>query len=175
MELEFLLWLQKYHHPILDLLFYTSSKIIDYGWIWFGIILFTLWFKPIRKYARCIGLGIACEFITVSLLIKPMVQRLRPCMVRAIVDCPKEFSFPSGHSAFVMVLASLAYFQKWQYRFWIYGFASVVIVSRLYLFVHYPSDVLFGSIVGWLIGYGVYQIDRHFFQKELAYEDTNLA
>ena len=87
-----------------------------------------------------------------SSVIKFLVERPRPCHVlgdvRLLVDCGGGLSFPSSHAVnhFAAALV-LAYFLP-RGRWWLFGYASVIAFSRVYVGVHYPLDVLGGAVIG---------------------------
>lgn len=66
-------------------------------------------------------------------------------------NCPKDYSFPSGHSATAFAAATvLTFFDK--KRKWLYYFAAILIAySRIYLGCHYFFDVFFGSLIGYFL------------------------
>lgn len=93
-----------------------------------------------------------------SSLIKKIIARPRPCHtvdsipilqnVRLLVDCGSGFSFPSSHA--VNNFAAASYFSYF-YRRWTLGFfffAALVAFSRVYVGVHYPSDIVGGAVIG---------------------------
>jgi len=87
-------------------------------------------------------------------LLKPIFGRIRPCHSIALstpLGCSRSYSFPSGHATNIMAFAIFVMLNN---RKWGPGFlflALVVSLSRLYLGVHYPSDIL----GGWLVGAGL--------------------
>ena len=91
-----------------------------------------------------------------SNVIKFWFERQRPCQVlhnvHLLVSCGSGFSFPSSHAvnnfAGAIVLAFFIPRAKW----WFFGFASLVAFSRVYVGVHFPSDVLGGGIIGMICG-----------------------
>jgi undecaprenyl-diphosphatase len=94
-------------------------------------------------------------------VLKNAVTRERPCTaiegIRLIVGCPKSYSLPSGHSissfAFAVPLFFLSReYMRMQWRLYPLVLASVIAFSRLYLGVHYPTDVLAGVVLGAGIG-----------------------
>ena len=91
-----------------------------------------------------------------SSFLKEIFGRIRPCRtlegVRLLVDCGGGLSFPSSHAVNNFAAASvISHFYRNQKWFW-FSFAATVAVSRTYVGVHYPSDILVGSIVGIAIG-----------------------
>jgi undecaprenyl-diphosphatase len=95
-----------------------------------------------------------------SFIIKEIFERLRPCAnlehVRLLVPCPGGHSFPSSHAtnnfAAAIVLSKYFPYYKWLY----FSIAALIAFSRVYIGVHYPSDIIGGAFLGLIIGYGVY-------------------
>jgi undecaprenyl-diphosphatase len=104
----------------------------------------------------------------ISVIIKNLVQRLRPCHEPALQglvhlfngECGGKFSFVSSHAtnSFDVAMLSLQFIRKRWFTFSIIIWAAVIGYSRVYLGVHYPGDVICGSLLGVLIGWGVYNL-----------------
>ncbi|MDD3810537.1 MAG: phosphatase PAP2 family protein [Erysipelotrichaceae bacterium] len=114
----------------------------------------------LRKSTRTNGMKLALAliicFAIVNLGLKPLIARARPFNYRDIallVGIPLDFSFPSGHSAIFMALTSSLFYSKSRTWPWFLLLALVVGFSRLYLYVHFPSDVIGGFALGWLAGW----------------------
>lgn len=104
------------------------------------------------------------DFTSASIL-KPFFQRLRPCRdplvamwFRELVPCGGGYSFPSSHATNHFALSLfIAFTLGRRYPgiiFWALSWAVLVAFAQLYVGVHYPSDLLFGALLGSLIGYG---------------------
>ncbi len=89
-----------------------------------------------------------------SSVLKHFFGRLRPCHVlqgvRLLVDCGSGLSFPSSHAVNNFAGATILshYYRKYAWGW--FTFASLVALSRPYIGVHYPSDIVGGALIGWL-------------------------
>lgn len=95
---------------------------------------------------------------------KDLVARVRPCRavdtIRLIIPCPKSFSMPSGHATSSFACAVPLWYLTREYsaaawRLYPVALAAMIAFSRLYLGVHYPTDVLVGGMLGSAIGLGL--------------------
>ena len=143
-------------NPFFNSIMPVISEISD-GPILFAVSL-VLMFSRKRKL-KLLGLimlaGLTVSFYVVSGL-KALVARPRPSLVLTdvfLLAKEKSMSFPSNHAAtsFMAATALTAYFKRYAAVF--YSFAAAVAVSRVYMGVHYPSDVLAGAVIGIAIGY----------------------
>lgn len=129
----------------------TSLGNLSFIWIMAGIMLFSI--KKYRKYGFMIFLSLIFCALIGNITLKPLVARIRPFDAYPLIDgllikAPHDYSFPSGHtmSSFAPVTV-LLYFNK-KIGLCALFIGSLIAFSRLYLYVHYPSDVLAGIVIG---------------------------
>ena len=130
-------------------------------------IVALLGFHKYRGLACLIAIGITIG-LTDSIghyILKEGIQRLRPCHVIpqdivGLVSCSNSFSFPSNHAANTFAAATLLSlcFRNTALIFMVFVFALIVCYSRVYLGVHYPSDVLGGMILGSAMWFSTYMV-----------------
>ena len=138
-----------------------------YGWVFFvslWLSLFVFGGKKGRILALLVILVIAIADQFSSTFVKNFVLRSRPCWnddnglpiipaLRHLIDCGGGYSFPSSHAVNNFAAAT---FLSYYYRKWapaLFGFAALIAFTRLYLGVHYPSDVLGGACIGTAISF----------------------
>lgn len=153
-----LLWIQENMRSAwLDVVMPFYSSLGNGGVIWIAIALVCLCLKPYRRVGVTMLCGLAMGLLVGNLLLKPFVARPRPCWldpnVSLLIPTPKDFSFPSGHTLSSSIAATVLWLSP---RRWL-GIVGIVLAggmafSRLYLFVHFPSDVFVGIFLGVLIG-----------------------
>jgi undecaprenyl-diphosphatase len=155
---------QTLSNPVGDVLW---PLITDYDKLWvIRIPLVLLWLWLLVKGGKA-GRTAAIMIVPVlflsdkisSSLLKELVERARPChdaamlgqSIHLLVDCGPGKSFPSSHAVNNFAIATVfsAYYPRW--KWWFLGWASLVALSRPAVGVHYPSDVLGGAIIGFLI------------------------
>ena len=151
-ELPVLWWIREHlTNPFLDTVMPYISSLARHGEFWILLALILACFKKTRKAGVAMGIAMACGYLIGNMGLKNLFARTRPydmTEVQLLVAKLHDFSFPSGHTL-VSIEAATAltyYHRKW-------GIAALVLAvliaySRLYLFVHYPTDVLAGAILG---------------------------
>ncbi len=129
----------------------------DAGIFWIALSVLLLLIPKTRRLGAVMALALILEALICNLMIKPLVARARPYdlnpTVQLLLKAPSDYSFPSGHTGASFAAASALLFQK--SRLWIpTGILSVLIgFSRMYLYVHYPTDVLAGAALGIITGW----------------------
>ena len=161
-EFGILYFLQSLHTPWLDAVMKNITHLGDSGifWILTGLALFC--FKKTRRMGFCVLLSLAGGLLIGNIFLKNLVARDRPCWIdptiQLLVASPKDFSFPSGHTmaSFEAAVSILLYNRRWGAAALV--LAALIAFSRLYLFVHFPSDVLTGLVLGTVIAVAVHKI-----------------
>lgn len=140
----------------LDWFFVAVTSLSDKGIFWILLAVVLLCFKKTRKIGACLGVALVLGEIFGNQILKNIFERPRPYTVNpdanVIINKLSSFSFPSGHSrcAVECAVAIFANNKKW-------GAAAIVLAvltcfSRLYLYMHYPTDVLAGACLGVIDG-----------------------
>jgi undecaprenyl-diphosphatase len=159
-------------------LFDMIMPFITNKYNWYPLITI-LWFylvirggKKGRTVAFLIIPIIALSDTLSGRLLKPLIGRVRPCHlldnVHLLVDCGASFSFPSAHTSNMFASAALfaAHYGKAITISW-FLFAGLIGYSRVYVGVHYPTDLLGGAILGILCALLVIQVWRRVEERAL--------
>lgn len=157
-ELAVLDWIQAHLRcGFLDAVLPVVSWTCDHGEIWILLAAVLLLWKKHRWTGVSVSFALILDLICCNMILKPLVGRIRPFAVNTAVELltapPADASFPSGHTAasFAAVFALRASGSPlWKPAAVL---ASVIAFSRLYLYVHWPTDVLGGILVGAVAGW----------------------
>lgn len=158
-EFDILYALQEIHNPILDKIMLFVTSLGDDGILWLAIGVICLFLKKHRKMGMQLLLSMLCTFILGNLILKNVFARPRPCdidtAVTLLLSRPHGHSFPSGHSINSMVAAVALFLNNKKIGIPAVIIASLIGFSRLYLFVHFPTDVLGGFAIAILVAIAV--------------------
>ena len=143
--------------PFLDTVMPTVTHLGDGGILWIALAVILLCLPKYRKTGLSMGVALLMGLLICNLWLKPWIGRLRPfdyqlqCYGRVIpllIKAPTDFSFPSGHTiaSFEAATVLLLRHKKWGTPALI--LAILIAFSRLYLYVHFPTDVLTSVILG---------------------------
>ena len=163
-DYQLLLEVQKFlGNRFLDAFFSSFTALGNHGLIWILLIIVLLAHKSTRKLGVLAGIALLLEFGLNDYVLKPLIARPRPYStfeIVPIIELPSGFSFPSGHSASSLAVATMIMLGKHPARHVVMVFALMMAFSRIYLMVHYPSDVLAGIVVGISCAFVVYFLAR---------------
>ena len=134
------------------------TKLGDAGIVWIILTVILLLLPKTRKSGVYMAVALIADLIICNVILKPIVARIRPYSinqtVHLLVTPLKDYSFPSGHTAASFASVSALYFAGRKRMAAGTLIVSVLIAfSRMYLYVHYPTDVLGGLIIGLLCGW----------------------
>lgn len=170
MEMKILDLIQKLRIPPLDTFFTIFTRVGDHGEIWLAIFLVLLFTKKYRRVAIFALVAMAVELLMVEGLIKNIFERPRPFLlnenIQLLIKAPHGYSFPSGHTASSFAFASVLFLNRVPFRKTIMTLAALMGFSRLYLYVHYPTDVIAGALLGILIGWVVVYVQRKYYSEK---------
>lgn len=133
------------------------TQLGDAGLIWIILSIGLIISKKTRKIGFVMIIALILNGIICNTILKPMLARIRPfdvnTAIKLLINKPRDFSFPSGHTSASFTAASVLFFRKSKLFVPSLVLAFLISFSRLYLYVHYPSDVLAGLVLGVLCGY----------------------
>lgn len=156
-DLSVLDWIQAHLRcQVFDAIVPKITFLGEAGWIWILLAVVLLARKKTRPLGLAVGVALLLDLLLCNCLIKPLVARPRPYTFRQIellVREPRDYSFPSGHTAASFAAAGALLFSRCR-NWWAAMLLAVLIaLTRLYLYVHYPTDVLAGALLGLLCGF----------------------
>lgn len=156
-EVSALVWIQEHVRvPALNGIVSAISHLGDAGIFWIVLTLVLIAIKKTRKVGICCAVSMVFTLLVVNCCLKPIVARIRPYdlpemanILKILVPAEHDFSFPSGHSSNSFACAWVLFRGK-DKRIGIPAIvlASLIALSRLYVGVHYPTDVICGILAG---------------------------
>ena len=165
-EGNILLWIQNHlRNDFTDPIVKFITHLGDHGYLWIGLLLVLLCIPKTRKAAVIGAATLLMTYIITNLCLKPLVARVRPYEVveglTRIIEKQSDRSFPSGHTANSMAVGVILWKISQSYEKlvdkklyfpkaagWFVLVLSILIgLSRLYVGVHYPTDVLGGAMI----------------------------
>ncbi len=159
----------------LDTVLPVITHLAEKGWFWILVAVVLLFFKKTRKAGIMMGIALTLGLALGNGLIKNLVARIRPydfneaMKSQLLVPVLSDYSFPSGHSLASFEAAGVLMMTHRKMLGWpALVIAILIALSRLYLYVHYPSDVLAGVLLGLLFAWIAYLVVN---RAEKAYKD----
>ncbi len=151
-EFSFLYFLQELHHPVLDKIMVFITSLGNDGLFWIGLAVLMVFFKKYRKCAISIGISLLLMELIGNVILKELIMRDRPCWidpaVELLVKAPSSYSFPSGHTFAGFAAAVTVFLNHRKEGIAAIVLASLIAFSRMYIFVHFPTDILGGMVFG---------------------------
>ena len=166
-DLPILEWIQEnVANGFLDFLMPIITIFGDAGIFWIACAAVMLIFPKTRKTGLAMGVALVMGLLVCNICLKPMVARMRPLVYEVeilgnsaadllhsgqlLVGKPSDFSFPSGHTIASFEAAGVLMLNNKKLGIPALVLAILIAFSRMYLFVHYPTDVLASVVLGTL-------------------------
>ena len=162
-DLPILRWIAAHlHSPFGDAIMPAVTFLGDGGWIWIVLALALLCIPQYRKTGLTMATALLMGLVVCNLILKPLVGRMRPFdyeflhfgnLIQLLIEAPTDFSFPSGHTIASVEAAAVLLLHDKRLGIPASILAFLIACSRLYLYVHYPTDVLASVALGIGIAY----------------------
>ena len=155
-EMRFLHWLKDRHSPLADRLMRTVTRMGDAGGFWIALSAGCVKSDKYRKSGLSMAIALLFSFIFSNTIIKNAVDRARPFWkdksFNVKIREPRDYSFPSGHTSASIGSAVALFLNRKKEGTAALVLAAQIAFSRLYLYVHFPTDVLAGIGIGIICG-----------------------
>lgn len=142
----------------------------DSGWFWIALSLLLLIPKKTRWVGLTALLALLFGALITNVALKNLVARTRPYEMieglRLLIEKQSDYSFPSGHTC-ASFAAAMVYYKMLPHKYGIPALvlAALIAFSRLYVGVHYPTDVLAGMIIGCAAAWAAYKVSTIFSER----------
>lgn len=163
-EASIILWIQENLRGVMDGFWVFITHLGDEGLLWIAMGITLLFFKKTRPIGFTVLLSLLFDYLIVNVTLKGLVARPRPFVVNELIEplvggVSPYRSFPSGHSAgsFAAMFALYKWVPK-KIGVPALVLASLVALSRLYVGVHYPTDIIGGCMIGFVCSVLAYRV-----------------
>lgn len=162
---------------MLDSFFLGLTRVAgSYGQLWLIIAALLLIFKKTRKAGISVLIAYLAVYLLGQIVLKHLVSRPRPCQIdqafAMLVARPSSSSFPSTHSAWAFGAATAIFMRHRKLGAAAYAVAALIAFSRMYMFLHFPTDVLFGTALGIALGVLAHWITKALWKRFARGETT---
>ena len=154
--------------PFLDAVMPFISSICDHGEIWIVWALVLLFIPKTRKTGFAMAIALIMGLVLVNMIMKPAFARIRPydlAEVALIIDKPHDYSFPSGHTLSCFEAFGAMFMTNKKLGLVALVPAVLITFSRLYLYVHFPTDILGGIVLGLVFAFVAVKITNSIYAK----------
>lgn len=162
-DAQFILFVQDYlRSNILSAIMIFFSMLGTGGLLWITTAIAMVCTHKYRRAGVLLLLCLAVTWVFNDQVLKNIIQRPRPFLalpeLRALVPFESSFSFPSGHTSTSFASAYIITRANGRRWVWVYAVATFIAVSRIYVGMHYPSDVFSGMLFGTFIAVMTYTL-----------------
>ena len=155
--------------PFLDFLMPKLILLSNGGAVWLLAAGGLLCTKKYRRQGLLLLGGLAVGVLVGNVCLKNLIARPCPCWldssVRLLIADPTDYSFPSGHTLSSVIGATILTKTDRRFGYAAIPLAALIAFSRLYLYVHFPSDVLAAAVLGVMIGELAFYADRRWTER----------
>ena len=155
--------------PLLDFWMPKITALGNAGFIWFLAAAALLCTKRYRRQGVVMLAALVVGALAGSAVLKPLIARPRPCWldttVPMLVAIPQDYSFPSGHTLISTIGAAMLTHIDRRFGCVAIPLAVLIAFSRMYLFVHFPSDILAGAVIGLAISWLIWTMGEKVFNR----------
>ena len=154
----------------LDFIMPLITLLGDAGIFWIAMAVVMLFFPKYRKIGLSMGISLLIGLLLCNVTLKPLVGRIRPydyqlenfgVQIKLLIEAQHDFSFPSGHTIASFEAATALMIRNRKLGIPAMVLAVLIAFSRLYLYVHYPTDVLASVVLGIGIAFlGCFLVDK---------------
>ncbi len=148
--------IEHYHNHFVNGFFKIISSSGDFGLVWIAMSIILMNFERTEQVGQDVLVAIFVTTLIGQLTIKSIVKRKRPCHIypdeRMLISIPVDYSFPSGHTSCSFACSIIIMELNVYVGVFCLLFSAVMGISRIFLFVHYLSDVVCGALLGTTIG-----------------------
>ncbi len=168
-DLPILDWIQtNCQSELMDTIMPLITLLGDAGIFWIVCAVILLFFPKTRRIGIGMGIAMILGLLVCNATLKPLIARIRPydyqidilsknwtdflLAGKLLVDTPHDFSFPSGHTIASFEACTVLMLGNWKLGIPATILAILIAFSRMYLYVHYPTDVIASVILGTIFG-----------------------
>jgi undecaprenyl-diphosphatase len=143
----------------LDFIMPKITLLGDNGLIWILAAIALICTKKYRRYGIILLAGLLAGVLVGNVFLKNLIARPRPCWLDTgaslLIANPTDYSFPSGHALSSVIGATVLTMTRREFGYAAIPTAILISFSRLYLYVHFPSDIIGALFIGLIIGFVV--------------------
>ncbi len=148
---------------VMDFLMPKITALGNGGAVWIVVAAAMMVSKKYRKYGIAMFAALAAGVLVGNVCLKHLIARSRPCWMETVtllIGNPTDYSFPSGHTLSSVIGAFMLTAANRKFGLLAIPLAALIGFSRLYLYVHFPSDVLASVAIGIVIGTAAVTIEK---------------
>ena len=143
--------------PFLNAVMPVITLLGDAGIFWIAIAVVLMFFPKTRKIGFGMGAALLMGLVICNIMLKPMIALIRPydyqlehfgVTIKLLIEAQHDFSLPSGQTIASFEAATVILLHNKKYGIPAMVLACLIAFSRLYLYVHYPTDVIASVILG---------------------------